>query len=104
MTFKVAAAGVTPQAWRRWAVPGLIGSLMLNLALVGAFAGSALVSHRHPGGHGMAPPVERGLVAFVRTLPSDRAKLCSYPLKRPGPSCGRSASRSRIAVAKRSMP
>ena len=60
MTFKVAAAGVTPPAWRRWAVPGLIGSLMLNLALVGAFAGSALVSHRHPGGHGMAPPVERG--------------------------------------------
>ena len=57
MTFKVAAAGVTPPAWRRWAVPGLIGSLMLNLALVGAFAGSALVSHRHPGGHGMAPPV-----------------------------------------------
>jgi len=59
---------------------------MLNVALVGAFAGSALFSHRHPGGHGMAPPVERGLVAFVRTLPSDRAKTLLVPFEtaRPG--------------------
>lgn len=76
MTFKVAATGGgAPAGWRRYVVPALIGSLMLNVGFIGAVGGAAFRHHHGgSGGHAFSAPIERGLIAFMRTLPDERAK------------------------------
>ena len=63
-----AAAGRS--AWRRWAGPLLLVSLMANLLVVGALTGSYLVGRRH--GPLAFAPIDRGLMGYLRTLPDDR--------------------------------
>lgn len=57
---------------RRWARPLLIGSLMLNLLLIGAIAGGFWAA-RHRGPHGLQR-IEQGFIGYVKSLPKDRAQ------------------------------
>lgn len=77
------SADQTP-AWRRYAGPLLLGSLALNLLLIGGTLGGHFAAHRHGGGMSHQP-IERGIVGFVRTLPRDRAQVLmqSFESQRP---------------------
>ncbi len=57
-------------AWRRWAGPLLLVSLMANLLVVGALAGSYMAGQRH--GPLAFAPIDRGLMGYLRTLPDER--------------------------------
>lgn len=56
----------------RWLYVGLIGSLALNVLLVGGFATAAW--HARHGGPGAKFGADMGLMAFTKSLPSERRK------------------------------
>ena len=101
---KTNAAGASPAGggggWQRWGKPALLASLMLNLLLFGGFVGGYLASHRHGGMGGLAP-IERGIIAFVRTLPRDRSQalLQAVEGQRPAFKAGRRELRQSRAAA-----
>ena len=65
--------------WRRYAAPLLLGSLAVNLLLLGGMVGGYFAAHRHGGlAH---QPIERGIVGFVRSLPRDRAEALLQPFE-----------------------
>lgn len=73
-----APPGGTP-GWRRRAAPLLLGSMALNLLLVGAMVGGYFAAHRH--GKFAHQPIERGIVGFVRSLPRDRGQALLQPFE-----------------------
>ncbi len=71
----VPTPGVARSRWQTWGKPALLASLALNLLLVGGMVGGMMARHRHGGPGGAQAPIERGIIAFVRTnLPRDRAQ------------------------------
>lgn len=60
-------------SWPRWGKPALVASVMVNLLLVGGLLGGLVAGHRH-GGVGAHAPIERGIVAFVRSMPKERSQ------------------------------
>lgn len=74
-------AGGAPQAgWRRFAAPLLLGSLALNLLLIGGTVGGMLAGGHH-GGRLAHAPIERGIVGFVRSLPRERSEALLKPFE-----------------------
>lgn len=73
------ASNVQPAGWRRYAMPLLLGSLAVNLVLIGGMVGGYFAASRHGGlAH---QPIERGIVGFVRSLPRERAQTLLQPLE-----------------------
>lgn len=69
----------TGAGWRGYAAPLLLGSLALNLLLIGGMVGGYFAAHGHGGlAH---QPIERGIVAFVRSLPRERAEALLRPIE-----------------------
>ena len=71
MSLKVVEGDGRPEGARSWQRALLLGSLMLNLLLIGAIGGG-LWAARHRGPHGLQR-IEQGFFGYVKSLPRERA-------------------------------